>query len=39
LLKTCASDVTKFFLLTDATQIITTFDTIGSSLAQLHLSK
>jgi Flp pilus assembly protein TadG len=39
LLKTCASDVNKFFLLTDATQIITTFDTIGSSLAQLHLSK
>lgn len=39
LLKTCASDPSKFFLLTSADQIVTTFDTIGTSLAQLHLSK
>jgi hypothetical protein len=39
LLKTCATDTNKYFLLTDASQIVTTFDTIGTSLAQLHLSK
>jgi Flp pilus assembly protein TadG len=39
LLQNCASDANKFFLLTSANQIVTTFDTIGTSLAQLHLSK
>jgi Flp pilus assembly protein TadG len=39
LLKTCASDSNKFFMLTSADQIVTTFGTIGTSLAQLHLSK
>ena len=39
LLKSCATDANKFFLLTNANQIVTTFDTIGTSLAQLHLSK
>jgi Flp pilus assembly protein TadG len=39
LLKSCASDANKFFMLTNADQIVTTFDTIGTSLAQLHLSK
>lgn len=39
LLQQCASDSSKFFLLTSASQIITTFDTIGTSLTQLRLSK
>src|SRR6185437_15594234 len=39
MLKSCASDANKFFMLTNANQIVTTFDTIGTSLAQLHLSK
>jgi Flp pilus assembly protein TadG len=38
-LKDCASDSKKYFALTTADQIITTFNTIGTSLAQLHLSK
>jgi Flp pilus assembly protein TadG len=38
-LQTCASDANKYFALTNANQIITTFNTIGTSLAQLHLSK
>ena len=29
----------KFFLLTSANQIVTTFDTIATSLTMLHLSK
>lgn len=39
LLKNCASDPGKFFLLTSANQIVTTFDQIGTKLAQLHLAK
>jgi hypothetical protein len=39
LLQQCASDASKFFLLTSANQIVTTFDTIGTSLAKLHLAK
>ena len=39
LLQQCASDSSKFFLLTTANQIVTTFNAIGTSLAQLHLSK
>ena len=39
LLQNCATDATKFFLLTSSTQIITTFDTIGTSLQKLHLAK
>jgi hypothetical protein len=39
LLQQCASDASKFFLLTSATQIVSTFDTIGTSLAKLHLAK
>lgn len=38
-LKDCATDSTKYFALTNANQIVTTFETIGTSLAQLHLSK
>jgi Flp pilus assembly protein TadG len=39
LLQNCASDANKFFLLTSSNQIISTFNTIGTSLQQLHLSK
>jgi Flp pilus assembly protein TadG len=39
LLQNCATDPTKFFLLTSSNQIITTFNTIGTSLQQLYLSK
>jgi Flp pilus assembly protein TadG len=39
LLQNCASDTSKFFLLTKSDQIVTTFDTIGTSISQLHLSK
>jgi Flp pilus assembly protein TadG len=39
LLQQCASDPSKFFLLTSANEIISTFDTIGTSISQLHLSK
>jgi Flp pilus assembly protein TadG len=39
LLQNCATDVNKFFLLTSANEIITTFNTIGTSLQQLYLSK
>ncbi len=39
LLQQCASDPTKFFLLTNANEIVTTFNTIGTSLQQLHLAK
>jgi Flp pilus assembly protein TadG len=38
LLKTCASDSNKFFLLTSSTQIPTTFSQIGTALTQLRLS-
>lgn len=39
LLKNCASSSSKFFLLTSANQIVTTFTTIGTNLTQLHLAK
>jgi von Willebrand factor type A domain len=38
-LQNCATDSTKYFALTDANSIITTFDTIGTSLSKLHLSR
>ena len=37
-LQNCASDSNKYFALTNANQIITTFATIGTSLAKLHLT-
>ncbi|MDH7798803.1 MULTISPECIES: pilus assembly protein TadG-related protein [unclassified Beijerinckia] len=37
-LQYCASDPSKFVMLTSASQIITTFASIGASLSQLHLS-
>jgi Flp pilus assembly protein TadG len=39
LLQNCASDSSKFFLLTSADQIVTTFQTIGTNLTKLRLAK
>ena len=39
LLQNCATDSKKFFLLTSANQIVTTFNTIGTNLSQLRISK
>jgi hypothetical protein len=39
LLQNCASDPSKLFLLTSASQIITTFDNISFKITQLHLAK
>ena len=38
LLQNCASDSSKFFLLTSADQIVTTFQSIGTALSELRLS-
>jgi Flp pilus assembly protein TadG len=38
-MRNCASDSKKFFMLTTADQMISTFDQIGTQLSQLHLSK
>ncbi|HVV61915.1 MAG TPA: VWA domain-containing protein [Pseudolabrys sp.] len=38
LMKNCASDTSKFFLLTSADQMITTFGQIGTALSNLRLS-
>jgi Flp pilus assembly protein TadG len=39
LLQNCASDSTKFFLLTSSSQIVTTFNTIGTNLSRLRIAK
>jgi hypothetical protein len=39
LLQNCASDSSKFFLLTSADQIITTFQKIGTGLTKLRVAK
>ncbi len=39
LLQGCASDSDKFFLLTNANQIVTTFQQIGTELSELRISK
>jgi hypothetical protein len=39
LLQRCASSSDKFFLLTSASQILTTFQTIGTNLTQLRIAK
>ena len=39
LLQNCASSSDKFFLLTSASQIITTFDTIGTNLSKLRIAQ
>jgi Flp pilus assembly protein TadG len=38
-LKNCATDASKFFELKSSDAIVTTFDQIGSALANIHLSK
>ncbi len=39
LLQNCATNSTKFFLLTSANQIITTFNTIGTNLTKLRIAQ
>ena len=39
LLRNCATDSSKFFLLTSASQIVTTFAQIGTNLSKLHIAK
>ena len=39
LLQNCASDSSKFFLLTSSSEIVTTFNTIGTNLSNLYLAK
>jgi Flp pilus assembly protein TadG len=39
LLQNCATDSSKFFLLTTASQIITTFNTIGRNISKLHIAQ
>jgi len=39
LLQSCASSSDKFFLLTSANQIVTTFNTIGTALTKLRVAK
>jgi Flp pilus assembly protein TadG len=38
-LRNCASDLSKFFMLTSSTQIATTFNTIGTALSQLRVAR
>jgi Flp pilus assembly protein TadG len=38
-LKNCATDSDKFFMLTSANQIVTTFNSIGTSLSQLRIAR
>jgi Flp pilus assembly protein TadG len=39
LLQQCASDSSKFFLLTSSNQIVTTFNAIGTNLSKLYVAK
>ena len=39
LLQNCASSTDKFFLLTSSDQIVTTFNSIGTALSDLRISK
>jgi von Willebrand factor type A domain len=39
LLRNCATDTTKFFLLTSSSQIVTTFNAIGTNLSKLRIAK
>ena len=39
LLQQCASDSSKFFYLTSSNQIVSTFNTIGTNLSNLYVSK
>jgi hypothetical protein len=39
LLQNCASDPSMFFMLTSSSQIVATFNQIGTALSNLHLSQ
>ena len=39
ILKSCASSTSQFFLLTSASQVISTFSSIGTALSKLRVSK
>jgi Flp pilus assembly protein TadG len=39
LLQNCATDASKFFLLTSANQILTTFNSIGTQISKLHVAR
>ncbi len=39
MLQQCASDSSKFFLLTSATQIVSTFNQIGTALSNLRIAQ
>lgn len=39
LLQNCATDTSKFFLLTSANQISTTFNSIGTQISKLHIAR
>jgi hypothetical protein len=39
LLQQCASDSSKFFMLTSSAEIVTTFNTIATKLSQLRIAK
>jgi hypothetical protein len=39
LLENCATDSSKFFFLTSSSQIVTTFNTIGTNLSKLYVAK
>ena len=39
LLKNCATDSTKFFLLTSASQMVTAFTQIGTALSNLRIAQ
>jgi hypothetical protein len=39
ILKSCATDASHFFILTSATEVISTFNSIGTSLAQLRIAR
>ena len=38
LLQNCATDATKFFLLTSSSEIVTTFQQIGTALSNLRIA-
>jgi Flp pilus assembly protein TadG len=39
ILQSCATDASKFFMLTSATEIVTTFNAIGTQLSQLRVAR
>jgi hypothetical protein len=39
ILQSCASDPSNFFMLTSASQVISTFNSIGTSLSKLRVAR